>query len=98
MSATSPSPARPAAKRSAPKSARRRSRELALQGLYEWLISGAEAGTIDAHMREQGDFERADQAVYYAKSHGRNQVADHLALVARGELVEDRHDGDVELF
>lgn len=43
-------------------------------------------------------FERADQAVYYAKSHGRNQVADHTALVAGGELVEDAHDGDVELF
>lgn len=70
MSATSPSPARPAAKRSAPKSARRRSRELALQGLYEWLISGAEAGTIDAHMREQGDFERADQAHFDALLHG----------------------------
>ena len=45
-----------------------------------------------------GAFERADQAVYHAKQHGRNQVADHAALIARGELVEDQHDGDVELF
>ena len=34
-------------------SARRRSREFALQGLYEWLIGGADAGVVDAHMREQ---------------------------------------------
>ncbi|NBU88342.1 MAG: N utilization substance protein B, partial [Betaproteobacteria bacterium] len=39
--------ARRAASKSAPKSARRRSRELALQGLYEWLISGTDAGVID---------------------------------------------------
>ena len=31
------------------KSARRRSRELATQGLYQWLLSGAPAGEIDAH-------------------------------------------------
>ena len=43
-------------------------------------------------------FERADQAVYHAKQHGRNQVADHAALVADGALVEDARDGDVELF
>ena len=31
-------------------------------------------------------FERADKAVYWAKAHGRNQVAEHADLVARGEL------------
>jgi transcription antitermination protein NusB len=30
------------------KSARRRSRELATQGLYQWLLSGAPGGEIDA--------------------------------------------------
>jgi diguanylate cyclase (GGDEF)-like protein len=43
-------------------------------------------------------FERADKAVYWAKSQGRNQVAEHGALVARGELVNDHKSGDVELF
>jgi len=43
-------------------------------------------------------FERADRAVYWAKAHGRNQVAEHAALVARGELVEGSKTGDVELF
>lgn len=43
-------------------------------------------------------FERADRAVYHAKTHGRNQVAHHAELVARGELAEDAKIGDVELF
>ncbi len=45
-----------------------------------------------------GAFERADKAVYYAKGHGRNQVQSHADLVARGELVVDTKDSDVELF
>lgn len=43
-------------------------------------------------------FERADKAVYWAKGHGRNQVADHADLVARGELSEGQKSGDIELF
>ncbi|HEY6353930.1 MAG TPA: GGDEF domain-containing protein [Burkholderiaceae bacterium] len=43
-------------------------------------------------------FERADKAVYWAKANGRNQVAEHAALVARGELLEGQKTGDVELF
>lgn len=43
-------------------------------------------------------FERADRAVYFAKSHGRNQVCSHAELVARGELGPDARVGDVELF
>lgn len=61
MSSNKPAPAN-APRKSAPKSARRRSRELALQGLYEWLISGADVGVIDAHMREQDGYELCDKA------------------------------------
>ncbi len=53
-----------------PKSARRRSREAALQGLYEWLISGGEPGVIDAHMREQEGFDKCDRAHFDALLHG----------------------------
>lgn len=60
----------PARKRPAPKSARRRSREVALQGLYEWLLSGADAGVVDAHMREQEEFDRCDRAHFDALLHG----------------------------
>jgi N utilization substance protein B len=60
----------PAGKPAKPKSARRRSREFALQGLYEWLVSGTEAGVIDAHMREQDGFDKADRAHFDALLHG----------------------------
>lgn len=44
---------------------------------------------VRAHDTPSTAFARADRAVYWAKSHGRNQVAGHAALVARGELTED---------
>ena len=57
-------------KRSAPKSARRRAREFALQGMYEWLLAGSDAGVIDAHMREQEGFAQCDTAHFDALLHG----------------------------
>jgi N utilization substance protein B len=59
-----------AAKPAKPKSARRRAREIALQGLYEWLVSGTDAGVIDAHMHEQEGFDKADRAHFDALLHG----------------------------
>ena len=70
---TEPTTAAPkpiAAKRPKPKSARRRAREVALQGLYEWLISGAEASVVDAHMREQDGFDKCDAVHFDALLHG----------------------------
>jgi N utilization substance protein B len=61
---------RPAGAAPRQKSARRRSRELALQGLYEWLLGGADAGVIDAHMREQDEFAKCDAAHFDALLHG----------------------------
>ena len=43
-------------------------------------------------------FERADKAVYFAKQHGRNQVGEFAHLVASGQLADESHDSDVELF
>jgi diguanylate cyclase (GGDEF)-like protein len=44
-------------------------------------------------------FERADKAVYFAKEHGRNQVAGYEVLVQQGELAaEPVNVGDIELF
>jgi N utilization substance protein B len=61
---------RPAAKTVRPKSSRRRSREFAVQGLYEWLVSGAEASLVDAHVREQEGFDKCDSAHFDALLHG----------------------------
>jgi N utilization substance protein B len=68
-------PVAPSKKRSGPrptrpKSARRRSREVALQGLYEWLVSGADASAIDAHMHEQDGFDKCDSVHFDALLHG----------------------------
>ena len=62
--------AKPAAKPNRPKSPRRRSREIALQGLYEWLVAGTDAGAIDAHVRELGDFAKCDSVHFDALLHG----------------------------
>jgi N utilization substance protein B len=56
------------------KSARRRSRELATQGLYQWLLSGAPASEIDAQLRNSQGFDKADQ--------------DHLDAILRGVIKE----------
>ena len=73
---------RPAGNR--PPSARRRSREAALQGLYEWLLGGGDAGVIDAHMREQEGFSEVDAAHFDALLHGCiAEAADIDALLAK---------------
>jgi len=46
------------------KSARRRSREFALQGLYSWLLAGQPASDIAAQLEESKGFERADHAYF----------------------------------
>ena len=59
-----------ARKRGAPKSARRRAREAAMQGLYEWLIAATPVGDIDAHMRELDGFGKCDMAHFEALLNG----------------------------
>jgi N utilization substance protein B len=67
---STPPKKKPGARPARPKSARRRSREVALQGLYEWLVSGAEASAIDAHMHEQDGFDKCDSVHFDALLHG----------------------------
>ena len=52
-------PQKPKSKGSA-RSARRHSREVALQGLYQWLLSGEDAGAIQAQLNELNGFAQAD--------------------------------------
>lgn len=44
------------------KSARRRAREFALQGLYQWRVGGQDEAAIEAHLPELEGFEKADKA------------------------------------
>jgi N utilization substance protein B len=69
-----------ARKRAPPKSPRRRARELALQGLYEWLVTRSDAATVDAHMHEQDGFEKCDREHFDVLLHG--CIADVAALDA----------------
>ncbi len=65
-------------------STRRRARELALQGLYQWLLSGEQAAAIDAHIREQDDFKPCDVALFERLLHGCiAEAADLDASLAR---------------
>lgn len=52
------------------KSSRRRAREFALQGLYEWQLNAREPSAIDAHIRDQDEFAKCDRAHYDALLHG----------------------------
>jgi N utilization substance protein B len=70
--------------RAAAKSARRRSREAALQGLYQWLVGGDEAGAIESQLREQEGFEKADARHFDALLHGCiGEAAELDAILAR---------------
>ena len=76
--------AKPAVKRAPVKSARRRSREAALQGLYQWLLTGDDIAAIDTHTREQEGFGKIDKAHYDALLNGCiTEAADLDAVLAR---------------
>ena len=66
------------------KSARRRSRELALQGLYQWLVAGGDAAAIDAQLREHEGYEKVDSVHFDALLRGGIEQAPALdAALAR---------------
>ena len=72
----------PAQGRGNARSARRRAREFALQGVYAWLLRGGEgtqdAGEIDAHLRDAEDFSEADAQWFKTLLHGVLQEAPGL--------------------
>jgi len=69
----------PRVQRSGSRSARRRAREFALQGIYAWLLRGPdasdEAGEIDAHLRDNDRFHEADAEWFQTLLHGVIQQA-----------------------
>jgi N utilization substance protein B len=71
----------PVAKPERPKSGRRRSREFALQGLYQWLLSKAPPAEIIEHLRELDDFGKCDRAHFDALLHGGIEQAAQLDAV-----------------
>jgi transcription antitermination protein NusB len=60
------------------KSGRRGSRELALQGLYQWQLSGAEPGVIEAQLAAAKGAEKSDRAYFSQLLAGALREADAL--------------------
>ena len=84
---------RPGRRPQASMSGRRRAREHAVQGLYQWLLSRADAGEIDAHIREQDEFGQCDRAHFDALLHG--CIAEAAALDAALSRHVDRKTSDL---
>jgi len=60
------------------RSARRRAREYALQGLYQWQLAGAAAADIRGQLAEDPQFDKADAEYFDALLAG--TIADFAAL------------------
>ena len=69
-------------------SARRRSRELALQGLYQWQYTGTSAAQVLKNLSEMDGFAKADQA--FLESELRGAIDEAGALRERLEPLADR--------
>jgi N utilization substance protein B len=69
-------------------SPRRRSRELAMQGIYQWLFTGATAGTVLKNLSELEHFETADAE--FLKSELKGTIGEAEGLRARLEPLADR--------
>lgn len=75
---TQKTPQSPHANPSKSRTPRHRAREFALQGLYQWLLNGEDAGAIEAHIREAHGFNKADAAHFDAVLYGTIKQVDTL--------------------
>ena len=71
-------PAGEARARAGGRSARRRARELALQGVYEWLVGGQDLAAVEGHLMESDGFDKADRQHLREVLHGVIECADAL--------------------
>ena len=63
----SSTPNAPAAPRPKPKSARRRAREFAMQGIYQWLMTNDTGSNIDRYLRDSTPyFPKCDEILFRA--------------------------------
>lgn len=90
-SAAAPVPAVPAqaaaAKRAPPaRSGRRRAREFALQGLYQWLVAGGDAASGEAHIMELEEFHKCDRVHFDALYRGSIEQAAALDAVIKRHI------------
>jgi N utilization substance protein B len=60
------------------KSPRRRAREFALQGLYQWQLAGHDTAAIEAHMEQVTGFDKSDAVLFQTLLRGVVRDADAL--------------------
>jgi N utilization substance protein B len=72
---------------------RRRSRELAMQGIYQWLFTGATAAAVLKNLSELEHFKSADAD--FLKSQLRGTIGEFEGLRAMLEPLADRKWGEV---
>jgi transcription antitermination protein NusB len=60
------------------RSSRRRSREFALQGLYQWQLAGTDAATIERQMSDAKGFDKIDRPYFSALLAGSIREAQNL--------------------
>ncbi len=75
------------------KSPRRRAREFALQGLYQWQLAGHDTAAIEAHMTQVTGFDKSDPPFFQTLLRG--VVRDADALRAEIEPYLDRPFGEL---
>ncbi|HEX4935047.1 MAG TPA: transcription antitermination factor NusB, partial [Gemmatimonadaceae bacterium] len=69
-------------------SPRRQSRELAMQGVYQWIFTGATTGTVLKNLSELDGYEAADEA--FLESQLRGTIGEFEGLRSRLEPFADR--------
>jgi N utilization substance protein B len=81
VSSPDPSAARkPGPRRPQVRSARRRARELVVQGLYQWRVAGQDAAAIEHFLSADPEYARADRALFLELLNG--TLADATTLIA----------------
>ena len=88
MNATSAASEDKSAAKPVAKSPRRRAREFALQGLYQWQISGNDEAAIEAHLADIAGFDKADREFFVGLLRG--VLAQHAALQEQLQAHLDR--------
>lgn len=76
------------AEKPATKSPRRRAREFALQGLYQWQIGGNDEAAIEAHLADADGFDKADRQFFAGLLRG--VLAQHTTLQEQLQAYLDR--------
>ncbi len=81
-------PAEAKAAKPATKSPRRRAREFALQGLYQWRIGSNDEAAIEAHLADTAGFDKADREFFVGLLRG--VLAQHATLQEQLQTHLDR--------